>query len=130
MGGEEYLTKPRQFASVYSKGSSWVNNLLVMKTLSNGLTHSRYGFSISRRVGKAVTRNRVKRVLREILRAIPIEPGWDIVFIARPATANVNFTSLEKSVVNLLTRVRLLKTTEVVKAGSTKKAVKDSSSPI
>ncbi len=107
MKGEGYLTKPGQYALVYSEGSSWRSNLVVMKTLPNGLTLSRYGFSVSKRVGKAVIRNRVKRWLREILRQTPIEPGWDIVFIARPAAAGAGYANLQKSVEGLLFQARL-----------------------
>ncbi|MBL7125336.1 MAG: ribonuclease P protein component [Dehalococcoidales bacterium] len=108
MRGEEYLTKPEQYALVYNKGSSWISDLVVMKALPNGLTLSRYGFSVSRRVGKAVVRNRVKRLFREILYSAPLEPGWDIVFIARSRAAGANFTSLEKAVQGLLSQARLL----------------------
>ncbi len=108
MRGEEYLTKPEQYASVYNKGSSWVSSLVVMRALPNGLTLSRYGFSVSRRVGKAVVRNRVKRLLREILRLTSLQPGWDIVFIARPAAAIADYANLEKSVEGLLSRAQLL----------------------
>ena len=108
MRGEEYLTKSEQYALVYNKGSSWVSDLVVMKALPNGLTLSRYGFSVSRRVGNAVVRNRVKRLLREILRSAPLEPGWDIIFIARPKVAGASLASLEKSVQGLLSQAGLL----------------------
>ena len=106
--GEQYLNKRAQYELVYEEGSSRVNNLVVMKLLPNGLDFSRYGFSVSRRVGKAVVRNRVKRLLREILRQIPLQPGWDIVFIARSPAAGANYVSLEKSVTDLLRRAGLL----------------------
>ena len=109
MGGKEYLTKPEQYTLVYNEGSSRVSNLLVMKTLHNGLALSRYGFVVSRRVGKATTRNKVKRLLREILRLTPLEPGVDIIFIARRAAATADYANLKKSVEGLLSRVRLLR---------------------
>lgn len=112
MRGEQRLTKRRQYALVYRDGRSWVNSLVVMKALPNGFTLSRYGFSVSRQVGKAVTRNRVKRRLREILRLTLLEPGWDIVFIARPVAAGADYASLRESVRGLLSRAGLLKTAE------------------
>ncbi len=124
MRGEKYLTKPQQYALVYSKGSSWASSLAVVKALPNGLPLSRYGLSVSKRVGKAVTRNRVKRLLREILRIMPLKSGWDIIFIARPAVATADYASLKRAVEGLLSRARLLEIDEEhdslaeVKAGS------------
>ncbi len=109
MRGEEHLTKPQQYALVYDQGRSWINSLVVMKALSNSLTLSRYGISVSKRLGKAVTRNRVKRLLREILRLAPLEPGWDIIFIARPTAAKADYASLEKAIGDLLSRAQLLR---------------------
>jgi len=106
--GEEHLTRAAQYTLVYRKGNSWVSNLVVMKALSNGLNLSRFGFSVSRRVGKAVVRNRVKRRLREILRLTTLQPGWDIIFIARPLAASTSYVELEKSVKGLLFQARLL----------------------
>jgi ribonuclease P protein component len=79
-----------------------------MKTLVNELETSRYGLSVGRRVGKAVVRNKVKRRLREILRATALVVGWDIVFIARVRAAEVDYAGLEVAVKDLLSRVGLL----------------------
>ena len=105
---ERYLTKAAQYGLVYNKGNSWASGLVVMKALPNGLDFSRYGFSVSRRVGKAVMRNRVKRLFREILRQMPLQSGWDIIFIARPRVAGANYANLEKAVRELLFRAKLL----------------------
>jgi len=107
MKGEKYLTKTEQFAMVYDKGNTWVNSLLVVKTLANGLQLSRYGFSVSKRVGNAVTRNRVKRLLREVMRQTPFDPGWDIVFIARMPAATADYVTIERAAKGLLARAGL-----------------------
>ena len=57
-----------------------------------------------------MVRNRVKRLLREITRLAAIEPGWDIVFIARPASAEKDFTILKAGVISLLSRAKILET--------------------
>lgn len=108
MKGEQYLTKPVQYAEVYNKGKSWADSLLVLKAIPNGLSFSRYGFSVSKRTGGAVTRNRVKRLLREILRMTPLKSGWDVVFIARAPAANARHAVIKKSVEGLLYRAGLL----------------------
>lgn len=104
------LTKNEQFQRVRKHGRSWVHPLLVLCTLPNDLTHSRFGFAIGRRIGKATVRNRVKRLIREAtrLRQRAVAPGWDLVFIARGPIREASFSQVEAAVIQLLKRARLL----------------------
>ena len=108
MRGKQYLTKAEQYATVYNKGTSWVNSVAVLKALPNNLELSRYGFSVSSRVGGAVIRNRIKRRLREIIRQIQLKAGWDVIFIARPAAATKDYAVLKNSVCALLSKAKLI----------------------
>jgi len=107
MKREYRLKKPEQFSLVYNQGITQAGQFLVLKARPNGLEFSRYGISINKRIGNAVVRNRIKRILREILRLTPQPPGWDIIFIVRGPAAGSDYKQLEKSVVNLLSRAHI-----------------------
>ena len=108
MRGKQYLNKTGQFNIVYDGGKSWAGKEVVLRALPNGLDYSRFGFVVSGRLGKAVIRNRVKRRLREITRQTPVQPGWDIIFIARAAAVEADYNNLEKSVRKLLFRAGII----------------------
>ncbi|RJQ37065.1 MAG: ribonuclease P protein component [Dehalococcoidia bacterium] len=106
--GESRLTRPAQYALVYREGRSLVSERLVLRWRPNSLGISRTGISVSRRVGGAVTRNRVKRRLRENMRRVRVTAGWDVVFLARPSAGTASYFQIGKSVTSLLSRAGIL----------------------
>ena len=81
---------------------------MAVRSVANGLPLSRYAYAVSKRVGIAVVRNKVRRRLRELLRSLPIPEGYDVVISVRPEAATATFQALEKELTLLLTRSRLL----------------------
>jgi ribonuclease P protein component len=105
--GVRTLTGKAQFELVYKNGRSWTAREIVVRALPNGLDTTRCGLTVSRRVGKAVVRNRIKRRLREILRQLNLTPGWDFIVIARNPAASADYSALVSSVGDLLVRAGL-----------------------
>ena len=105
---ERRLTKASDFAVVYRQGRSWSNRLLALRGMENGRETTRYGFSVSKRVGKAVVRNRVRRRLREVSRLLPVRGGWDLVVIARAPSAEAGFAELQQAVRELAQRASVM----------------------
>lgn len=104
------LQDNQRFQLVKRTGRSWSDPVLVLCVLPNGLECNRFGFSVSKRVGKAVVRNRVKRLLREAtrVRQPTIRPGRDIVFIARSPIKEASFQQVDRAVEKLLREAGLL----------------------
>ena len=95
------LKENRAFQYVYHRGKSVsCRDLVLLVARGRGL---KVGFSVSKKVGNAVTRNRVKRRLRECFRPLlgDVKSGL-YVFIARPSAANATFQSLQRDVQHLL----------------------------
>lgn len=91
-------------------GRSLSNRIAVLCAQRNDLEHNRYGFSVSRRIGKAVVRNRIRRFLREAvrLRHKTIDTGWDLVFIARGPIRQATFQTVDDAIGQLLQQASLL----------------------
>jgi len=70
---------------------------------------TRWGVVVSRRVGGAVTRNLVKRRLRELCRLFDqeIPPGWDLLLVARKGADQALFTDLHKDLEKAIRRARI-----------------------
>ncbi len=102
--GQLRLQRRKDFDAVFEKGQLLANRFLVLRSLPNQLPHNRYGFITSKRLGKAVVRNRVRRRLREGVHNLPARAGWDVVISARAPAAQADFHKLKAAVATLFVR--------------------------
>lgn len=98
-----------RFQEIRREGRSFSSRIAVLCILENRLSYSRFGFSVSRRIGNAVLRNRVKRRMRESVRQRmdQIQPGWDCVVIARTPIRKATFGQIDESLSRLFGRAAL-----------------------
>lgn len=112
MKRQQRLRRTADFQRVRTQAPrGWHDPLLSLYAAPADQAGSRLGVVVSKRVAReAVIRNRVRRRVRESARlAWPsLRPGYDVVFVARPASARASWTDLRASVEALLGRARVL----------------------
>jgi ribonuclease P protein component len=100
------------FARVKEQGSSQAGKFLVLGVLRvETLKEFQFGLITGGKLGNAVVRNRIRRLLREIVRAHRAEvvPGWQMVIIARWRAPKATLAELEQDWLRLARRMQLLK---------------------
>ncbi len=100
---------------VFQHGKSSANRqFIVYKLPKEGQRSFRVGISVSKKIGNAVTRNRVKRLIREAVASLEdaIQAELDLVVIARQGTEEMSFESLRSSLVHVMKRANALKQSE------------------
>lgn len=107
---EQRLTTDKEFGRVFQYGKGYGDNYLFIKVLSTGNPQTRLGISLSRKLGKATLRNRIKRRLRALLRELfpYLAKGYDIVIVAKSSAVDASFEELRCSLRLLLERAHLL----------------------
>ena len=98
------------FRRLYSTGGHG-NGLIAMYVRRNREGINRVGVTVSKKLGKAVVRNRVRRRLREIYRLHESRflPGWDIVVVARHRAITASFSDLTKAYLSLAQKSGILR---------------------
>ena len=105
------LSRSRDFDAVYRHGRSVATRYLVLYSFARedeSDAEPRLGLAVSRQLGTAVERNRLKRRLREAVRMhlISLGPGWDVVINPRRGALEAPMQDLEREVTRLFLRCR------------------------
>lgn len=105
------LTRNEDFTAVYRRGKSVANHQFVLYYRAVSRPYFRLGVSASKKIGGAVVRNRMRRIVKEVVRHMSDEvaPGYDLVIIVRAAATSLDYAALEKSIRHVLKRASLLK---------------------
>ena len=108
------LKKNYEFKKVYSEGRYYVEKNVVMYIIKNNTDSNRIGFSVSKKIGNSVVRNKTKRRMKEIYRqfADDIKVGYDIVFTARVGIKSVDFAIIENNIKSIWKKAKLQKSEE------------------
>jgi ribonuclease P protein component len=98
------LSRPQDFAAIQERGTYRSHPLLAARILRTDLGATRFGLATGKVLGSAVVRNRVRRRLRGALRAMSpaLQPGWDVLIIARPALIGSDHRTLIEALRRLL----------------------------
>ena len=90
--------------------SGQANSFLVLYARKNHTATNRVGLTVSKKLGCAVVRNRVRRRLREVYRLNEdrFTPGWDIVIVARSRCINADFDKLTQAFLSLAEKSGIL----------------------
>ena len=107
------LKKNKSFRYVYRRGKTFVYDSLSICYVMKKTPGLQVGFSVSKKIGKAVIRNRVKRRLKEAFSQVlnDVKPNVLVIIIARPGIAEKDFAAIKKNLERLLQKAKLFKET-------------------
>ncbi|MBP2623807.1 ribonuclease P protein component [Streptococcus oricebi] len=95
----------KDFNAIFKRGQNFANKKFVIYKLEKGeQRHFRVGLSVSKKLGNAVVRNRIKRLIRHVLLAhkASLEQELDFVVIARKGVESLDYQGLEKNLLHVL----------------------------
>lgn len=106
---QNILRKNKQFQGVYRYGKSYSNRYMVLYVLSTKDATTKVGFAAGKRLGNAVVRNRVKRLLRETYRLSQhkLKPNLNLLLVGRKPIVDVKCNVVSKAFGDLCTKARI-----------------------
>ncbi|UJF26941.1 ribonuclease P protein component [Planococcus sp. 107-1] len=110
MNKQQRIKKNKEFQQIFKKGKSFANRQFIVYVLKSDQPEFRLGLSVSKKVGNAVTRNRIKRYIRQTFLELKddLKPNTDYVIIARQQAAEMDFHESKKSLEHVLKIARAL----------------------
>ncbi|HAV21664.1 MAG TPA: ribonuclease P protein component [Bacillota bacterium] len=110
----ERLRKNEQFRKVFQSGKAYVGDMVVVYALENALPYNRVGITVSRKLGGAVERNHLKRIMREAWRAcqgdLRMGKGFDLVLTPRMKAKTASFREISNQLHRLLVKADIVET--------------------
>lgn len=104
------VKREKDFQAIFRAGSSCANRRFVVYSLENEQGHFRLGLSVSKKLGNAVTRNRIKRQLRHLIAEVGQDlPQKDLVLIARKGVEELTYQELRQNLHHVLKIAKLYK---------------------
>ncbi len=105
------LKSKKSFQYVYGKGVTFVDPLSVFYILSGQEQEVKLGLAVGKKLGCAVVRNRIKRMMREVFRMhqAELKGGYHIVWVARRKLTRADYKTFERAFLRLAKRAALLR---------------------
>ena len=103
------MKKRKMFLNVANTGTKVVSGSIIVQACPNDLGLIRAGFTVTKKIGCAVIRNRTRRRLKEVVRLCPMMAdmiGFDLVFIGRLSTKDREFTKLQADLIYALKEIK------------------------
>lgn len=116
MNKHQRIKDNKEFQEIFKKGKSYANRQFVVYIMPSEETHFRIGLSVSKKVGNAVTRNRVKRYIRQTFLELKddVKPA-NYIIIARIPAATLDFHETKKSLEHVLKIAKVYRSSGKIK---------------
>lgn len=105
------LRKNMEFKKVYNDGKKYWNRNFILYIRKNNLDYTKVGFTVTKKNGNSVERNKIRRRMKEAYRhnSNSVKNGYDLVFIPKRGIINIPYKELENSMTHIMRIAKSLK---------------------